>query len=71
MGLERGLWGGLVCVLWGSLVGVLWDSLVGVLWGGLVGGLVGGLMEPDPVVRVLLVKADFDACRWFGRWFER
>ena len=28
-------------------------------------------MEPDSAVRVLLVKAGFDACRWFGRWFGR
>jgi len=37
--------------------------LVGGLEGGLVGGLIGGLMEPDSVVRVLLVKAGFNACR--------
>ena len=37
----------------------------------MIGGLEGGLMKPDSVVRVLLVKADFDACRWFGRWFDR
>jgi len=41
------------------------------LLGGLWGGLIGGLMEPDSAVCVLLVKADFDACRWFDRWFER
>ncbi len=28
-------------------------------------------MEPDSAVCVLLVKAGFDACRWFGRWFGR
>ncbi len=52
-------------------VGGLEDGLVDGLWGDLWGGLVGSLMKPDSAVCVLLVKAGFDACRWFGRWFGR
>jgi len=55
----------------GGLKGGLKGSLINDLKGGLVGVLINGLMKPDSAVCVLLVKADFDACRWFKRWFER
>jgi len=61
--LEGGLEGSLI----DDLKGGLWGGLVGVLWG----DLIDSLMESDSAVCVLLVKAGFDACRWFGRWFER
>ena len=28
-------------------------------------------MKPDSVVRVLLIKAGFNACKWFKRWFNK
>ncbi len=34
----------------------------------MIGSLIGGLIEPDSAVRVLLVEAGFDACRWICRW---
>ncbi len=58
-GLKGGLWGGLI------------DGLIGGLVSGLVNGLIGGLMKSDSAVCILLVKAGFDACRWFERWFKR
>ncbi len=28
-------------------------------------------MKPDFTVRMLLVKANFNACKWFKMWFKR
>ncbi len=28
-------------------------------------------MKPDSAVCVLLVKAGFNACKWFKRWFSK
>ncbi len=61
--------------MWGSLkdslINDLKDDLVNGLWDGLINDLINDLMKPDSAVCVLLVKAGFDACRWFERWFER
>ncbi len=61
--LEDGLKGSLI----NDLKGGLWDGLISVLWG----DLIGNLMKPDSAVCVLLVKADFNACKWFKRWVEK
>ena len=49
--------------MWGDLISVLWDGLIN----GLVNDLINDLMKPDFTVCILLVKAGFDACRWFER----
>ncbi len=28
-------------------------------------------MKPDFTICILLVKADFNACKWFNKWFKR
>ena len=55
----------------GGLEGGLKGSLIGDLKGGLWDGLINDLMKPDSVVRILLIKADFNAYKWFERWFKR
>ncbi len=65
------MWDDLINDLWNDL----WDGLINDLWNDLVNDLVSvlinGLMKSDSAVCILLVKAGFDACRWFERWFKR
>ena len=54
-----------------DLINVLWGNLINDLWSDLINDLINDLMKLDSAVCVLLVKADFDACKWFERWFKR
>ncbi len=51
----------------------MWDGLISDLISGLKDGLwddlINDLIKFNSTVCILLVKADFNECKWFKRWF--
>ncbi len=57
------MWGNLIS----NLISGLINGLINVLWD----NLINDLMKSDSAVCILLVKAGFNACKWFNKWFKR